>query len=159
MCAHTPGDGGGVIAGHAAANHHDHRRCHAGNPAHEHAAATLGAHQVVGADMGGQPPGHLAHRGQQGQRTIGGLHGFVGDRGGTRGQQGIRARTRRRQMQVGEQHLALAHPAVLRLDGLLDLQQQVRLGPHLVGGVDEPRASCGEVRVMDGRPLAGPGLD
>ena len=62
-------------------------------------------------------------------------------------------------MQVGEQHLALAHPAVLRLDGLLDLQQQVGLAPHLVGGVDKPRAGRGEVRVMDGRPLAGPGLD
>ena len=79
MCAHTPGDGGGVIAGHAAADHHDDGRCHAGNPAHEHAAAALGAHQVVGANVGGEPTGDLAHRGQKRKRTVGGLYGLVGD--------------------------------------------------------------------------------
>ena len=52
----------------------------------------LAAHQVVGADLGRQPAGDLAHRGQQRQRAVGGLHGLVGDRGGARGQQRVGAR-------------------------------------------------------------------
>ena len=62
-------------------------------------------------------------------------------------------------MQVGEQRLALAHAAVLGLDRLLHLEQQVGLGPHLVGGVDHLRAGGLEVVVGDRRALAGAGLD
>jgi hypothetical protein len=43
-------------------------------------------------------------------------------------------------VQVGEQRLALAHPGVFGLDRLLDLQQQVGLGPHLVRALDDLRA-------------------
>ena len=64
-----------------------------------------------------------------------------------------------RQVQVGEERLALAHPAVLGLDGLLDLEQQIGLGPHLVGGVDDLRAGGLEVAVGDRRAVACAGLD
>ena len=86
MGAHAPRDGSGVVAGHAAADHHDSGGCDTGNAAHEHAAAALGAHQVISADVRREAAGDLTHRRQQGQGAVGGLHGLVGDRGGTRGQ-------------------------------------------------------------------------
>ena len=159
MRAHTPGDGGGVVAGHTATDHDDLGRSDAGDAAHEHAATTLGTHQVVGTDLGGQPAGDLAHRGQQRQRAVGGLHGFVGDRRGTRPEQGIGARLGRRKVQVGEERLALAQSRVLGLDRLLDLQQQLRLGPHFVGGVDQLGTDPLEIGIGDRRTLAGAGLD
>ncbi len=58
------------------------------------------------------------------------------------------------QVQVGEQHLPLAHPVVLLLDRLLDLEDQVAGLPHVVGGRQDPRARGDEVGVGDGR--AGP---
>ncbi len=150
---------GGVVAGHAAADDDDLGRGDAGHAAHQDAAAAVAAHQVIGADLGRQSAGDLAHRGQQRQRAVGGLHGLVGDRRGARRQQRVGARLGRRQVQVGEQRLALAQPRVLGLDRLLDLEQQVGLGPHLVGGVDHLGAGGLEVGVGDRRTVAGAGLD
>ena len=162
MGAHAPCHGGGVIACHTAADHHDGGRRDTGDATHEHAAAALGAHQVVGADVRGEAAGDLAHRREQWQcdRSVraGGLHGLIGDRGGARCQQGVCARPRGSQMQVGEQHLTPAHAAVLGLDRFLDLQQQIGVGPHLIGGRDDRRSGRGEVGVVDGRSLAGAGL-
>ena len=62
-------------------------------------------------------------------------------------------------MQVGEQCLTLAQAGVLGLDRLLDLQQQVRLGPHLVGAVDHLRAGALEVGVGDRRTVTRTGLN
>ena len=161
--AHAPGDGGGVVAGHPAADHHHPGRRHPGHAAHQHAAATAGAHQVVGADLSGEPTGDFTHRRQQRQRNpvvrADGLHRLVGDGCDARFQQRVGARLGGREMQIGEQHLPAAHPGVLRFDGFLDLQQQVGFGPHLIGGPDDPRAGGREVRVVDGRTLAGSRLD
>ena len=157
--AHSDGDAGGVVARGAAADHHDIGRGDTGHAAHQHAAAALRAHQVVRADLGRQPARDLAHRGQQRQRAVGGLDGLIGDRRGARGQQRVGAGLGGRQMQVGEQRLALAHAAVLGLDRLLDLQQQVGLGPHLFGGVDHLGAGRLEIAIGDGRAVTGAGLD
>ncbi len=62
-------------------------------------------------------------------------------------------------MQIGEQRLALAHAAVLGLDRLLDLQQQIGLGPHLVDAVDHLGAGPLEVGVGDRRAVACAGLN
>ena len=62
-------------------------------------------------------------------------------------------------MQIGEHRLALAHAAVLGLDRLLDLQQQIGLGPHLFGGVDHFGAGGLEIVVGDGRTVTRAGLD
>ena len=53
----------------------------AADAAHEHAAAALGPHQRVRADLGRQPAGDLGHRGEQRQRAVGQLDGLVGDGG------------------------------------------------------------------------------
>lgn len=62
-------------------------------------------------------------------------------------------------MQVGEERLVLAEAVVLLGDGLLDLQQQVGGGPHLVGGVQDPGALGDVLLVRDGGADAGAPLD
>jgi hypothetical protein len=52
-------------------------------------------------------------------------------------------------VQVGEQHLVLAHPVVFLGDWLFDLQDQVGGLPDVVGGRPDPRPSRDEVRVRD----------
>ena len=153
------GDARCVVAGHAAADDDDFRGCDAGDAAHQDAAAAVAAHHVIGADLGRQSSGDLTHRGEQRQCAVGGLDGFVGDRCGARREQGVGARLGRREVQVGEERLALAQPRVLGLDRLLDLQQQLGLGPHLVGAVDQLSAGPLEVGIGDRRTLARTGLD
>ena len=58
-------------------------------------------------------------------------------------------------MQVGEQHLVLAHPGVLLGDGLLDLADQIRLGPHVVGRSEDLRSRGDEVVIRDRRTGTG----
>ena len=131
----------------------------AADPAHEHPAAALGLHQRVGADLGGQAAGHLGHRVEQRQHAGRQLHRLVGD--------GRRAGREQRlglgpvggQVQVGEQDQVLAQPVVLLRHWLLDLEDHLRLAPHLVGGVEHDGALLDVVRVGDGGPEAGSLLD
>ena len=62
-------------------------------------------------------------------------------------------------MQVGEQHLPLAQSVILGGDGFLDLEQQIRLGPHFVGGGEDLCAGGLEVFVGERRPDTRTGLD
>ena len=57
------------------------------------------------------------------------------------------------------ERLALPQPRVLGLDRLLDLQQQLRLFPHLIGAVEQLSAGPFEVGIGDRRTLARTGLD
>jgi hypothetical protein len=156
---HAEGDGGGVHAGDAGADHHHLGRVDARHAAHQGAPATAGAHQVVGADLGRQPAGDLAHRRQQRQRAAVQLHRLVRDAGHLGVQQGVGAVTARRQVQVGEQGLARSHPVVLHRDRLLDLEHQLRVFPYAHVVVDDGRAGRPELLVGDRRTDAGAGLD
>ena len=62
-------------------------------------------------------------------------------------------------MQVGEQDLAAPQAVVLGRHRFLDLEQQVGVGPHLLGGAEQLGAGRLEIRVGDRRALAGAGLD
>ena len=52
-------------------------------------------------------------------------------------------------MEVGEECLTSAHPTVLGLDGLLDFEEQVCIGPDLVGAADYLRARRFVIRIAD----------
>ena len=156
---HAERDRGGVLAGDAGADDDDLRRVHAGDAAHQHAAAAALAHQVVRADLRREPAGDLGHRREQRQRAVGQLHGLVGDAGRAGGEQRVGAGLVGGQVQVGEQHLVLAHAVVLLGDRLLDLEHQVAGGPHVVGGVEDLRAGGDVVLVRDRRADAGVALD
>ncbi len=60
------------------------------------------------------------------------------------------------QVEVGEEGLVLAETVVLLRDRLLDLQQQVRGGPDLVGGVEDlaPAATYSSFGMADPRPAS-----
>ena len=123
VSAHAACHSSGVVAGRAAADHDDVGRSHSGDAAHQNAAAAREFHQVIRADLCGEPAGDLAHRRQQRQRAVGRLHRFVRDRRGTRTDQRVGARLRSCKVQVREKCLSRAHQRVLGLDGFLDLQQ------------------------------------
>jgi hypothetical protein len=148
-----------VHPGDAGADHHHPGRGHSRDPAHQHAAAAGGPHQGRRPDLRGEPAGDLGHRGEQRQRSVRRLHRLVRDGGHAPVGERARALRRRREVQVGEEHLPAAHPVVLGLDRLLDLEDQVRPGPHLVRTVEDPGSGRHVLGVGDRRPQPGPGLD
>ncbi|CAM5348720.1 hypothetical protein SAURM35S_00072 [Streptomyces aurantiogriseus] len=157
--AHADGDLRGVPAGDATADDHGPAGQHAGDAAGQHTAAAVGAHQVVGADLGGEPARDLGHRGEQRQCAAGQLDRLVGDRRGAGLQEGVRALLGGGQVQVGEERLVLAEAVVLLGDGLLDLQQQVGGGPHLVGGLQDLGTGGDVLVVRDRRTDTGVAFD
>ncbi|SKY17585.1 Uncharacterised protein [Mycobacteroides abscessus subsp. abscessus] len=154
LCAHSHRDGRGVDAADTSTDDDDVGGFGAGDAAHQHAAAAFGTHEVVGAHLGSESAGDLAHRGEQGQRAVGGADGLVGDRRRLGSQQRIGARAAGREVQVGEDRLALAHESVLGLDRLFDLEEQVGLLPDRGRGVEDLCARGLEVGVVDGGPEA-----
>jgi hypothetical protein len=112
---------------------------------------------VVGADLGGEPTGHLAHRGQQRQGAVGQLHRLVGQAGGAGGQErGGHVRVGG-QVEIGEQHLVATQVPKLPGLGLLHLDDQ--LGPPGLVGRDDVGSCAGVGGIVDRRPIAGAGLD
>ena len=77
--AHAERDVGGVLPGDAGADHDDLGVGDAADAAEQHAAAALGLHQRVRADLRRQAAGDLGHRVEQRQRAGRQLHGLVGD--------------------------------------------------------------------------------
>ncbi len=149
----------GVESGDATADHHDPRRVHAGNPTGQHAAPTAGTHQRVGAHLRGEAPGDLTHRRKQRQTAVGHLHRLVCDTGDPGLQHRVGQLGRSGQVQVGEQHLVPAHARVFLGDRFLDLEDQLALRPHLLGGGQHLRASREVVLVRDRRSRAGVRFD
>jgi len=118
-----------------------------------------GTHQMVRADLRSEPPGDLGHRGEQRQRAVGQLDRLVRDPGDPAVEQRVGALLGGRQVQIGEEHLAGPHPRVLLGDRLLDLENQLAGGPHVVGAAEDGRAGRRVVAVGDRRARSGAGLD
>ena len=104
-----------------------------GTPPSRMPAPPAGRLQRVGGGLHRHPAGDLAHRREQRQPAVGGLHGLVRDRVDPALQQELGQLLVGRQVQVGEQLLTLAEAVVLGRDRLLDLDDQVGAGEHLVG--------------------------
>jgi hypothetical protein len=83
------------------------------------------------------------------------LHGLVADRVDPGIDQRSGAFRRGRQMQVGEQDLALAHPVVLSRRRFLHLEHHLGNGPHVVG-LRHDAGTCGQVSVV-GKCATDPG--
>ena len=94
-----------------------------------------------------------------GSLRSGGLHGLVGDGVDAALEQEVGESAVGGQVQVGEQLLALAEAVVLGRDRLLDLDDQVGAGEHLVGGGDDGGAGRGVLGVGEARTVAGAALD
>src|SRR5918999_1243669 len=115
--------------------------------------------QVMRADLWCHPAGYLAHRGQEGQATVRELHGLVRHSGLLPLRQHLGELLPGREMEVGEQDLALAEVVVLLPDRFLDLQDQVGGAPQLLRPGDDLGAVLDVGGVGDGGSLAGPRLD
>ena len=157
--AHPEGDVRGVLARDTGTDDDDLRVGDSADPAHQHAPATLGLHQAVGADLGRQAAGDLRHGVEQRQPTGRQLHRLVGDAGDLAVDQLLGEGLVGGQVEVGEQGQALVHAVVLLRDGLLDLEHHLGVVPDLVGTVEDLGAGRRELGVVDLRPHARALLD
>jgi hypothetical protein len=110
-------------------------------------------------DLRRHPAGDLGHRREQRQRAVRQLHGLVRHGGDPGPDQRLRAFLAGRQVQIGEQHLARSHPVVFLGDRFLDLENQIGLAPHVVGGGNDPRTGGLVLRIGECRTSAGVTLD
>jgi glutamine cyclotransferase len=109
---------------------------------------------MVGPGLHGHASGDAAHGGQQRQRSVGQLHGLVGDGGAAGGQQRLAHLGIGGQVEEGEQHMMVTQQLEVERLGLLDVEDQLGLGVDL-GRVDHhPGAGEGILLVGDPRPEA-----
>ena len=129
-------DDGGVVADHASADDDDLAGRDSGHSAEQEAAAAERLLEEVGAGLRSEPAGDLAHRCEQRQRSVARLDGLVRDRGDPALDERVRQPLVRREVQVGEEDEPVAQPAVLGVDRLLDLEQELGVAPDVVDGRD-----------------------
>jgi hypothetical protein len=159
VSAHAEGVGRGMLTRHSSPDHDDRRPRGPGDAAEEGAPPAGRSHEVVRADEGGQSAGDLAHGRQQRQAPVRQLDRLVRDGRRARRHDGLGARTRRREVQVREENLVGAHRRVLRLDGLLDLEEEFRLAPDRLGPVDDRGTRRRELVVRERGAETRAGLD
>jgi hypothetical protein len=156
---HAEGDRGCVHPRDAGTDHDDLGGVDARRAPHQHAPASRLPLQAVGADLGCHPAGDLGHRGEQRERAVGELHRLVGDRGDAGVEQCPGAGLRGGDVEVGEEHLVLAHPPVLLGHGLLHLEHQVGCPPDRIGVREDGGPEGDEVLVGEGGAVPGAPLD
>ena len=103
--------------------------------------------------------GDIAHGSEQRQATGPILNGFEGHGREPDGAQATGELRQRRQVQVAEQQMVLAQPRQVRLYGLLDLDDHLRLCEQLVGRGQHAHAHVAIVLVGIAALLAGTVLD
>ncbi len=156
---HPDRDEGGVHADHAAADHHHVGGGDAGHAAEQDAAPAERLLEHEGAGLGGDLAGDLAHRRQQRQPPVRVLDRLVGDAGRAGPRRGPGLLGVRREVQVGEEHLAGAQHLDLRRLRLLDLEDHLGLAEDRRRVGRDPRALGLVVGVGDRAALPGAGLD
>ncbi len=103
--------------------------------------------------------GDLAHRRQQRQPAARIADRLVGDEGGAGAQQPFGLLPIRRQMKIGEQHLAGSQPRDLLRLRLLHLDDHLRGGKDLVGTHGDLRAGASVGGIVEADAGAGAGFD
>ncbi len=143
----------GIGSGDAGAEDHDLRGPYAGGAGEEHAAAAVLRLQAPGAHLHREPPGDLAHGGEERQRAVRGLQRLVGE--GTHAAREEHPRELRvgREVQVREQDLVGTQEVVLGGERLLHLEDQLRPSPHR-GRVGQRRAGVAVEAVGQARAVA-----
>jgi hypothetical protein len=114
--------------------------------------------EAVRAHLDRHAPGDFAHGREQRQGSIASRHGFVGDRGGARGQQRVGLRGIGRQVEIGEQGLIRAQSATFLQLRLLYFQHEVRIAKHGAGVAHDGRAGIGINRIAQAYTVARAGL-
>ena len=149
----------GVGAGDAAAEDDDLGRGDARHAAEQHAEPAIGLLQRGRADLHRHAAGDLAHRRQQRQTAVRRGHGLVRDAGRAGCSERLRLRLVGGEVQVGEQHLALAQHAALGRLRLLDLDDQLGGVEDLLRGREDAGAGGLVLGVVHADAEAGLRLD
>ena len=129
MSAHAEGDLGGIRSNDAATEDDDICRSNAGNATQKNAAATVGAFQILRADLDGKTSGDLAHRSKERQGTVALDDGFVGDAGDAGIEKTASQFGKGRQVEIGEERQTGPEERVFGRLGLFDLDDEVGAGP------------------------------
>ena len=156
--AEAGGHLGRVGTDRAGPENRDMRRRHTRHPAEEDAPPHLRFLEVFCPLLDAHPPGHLAHRHEQRQPAPVIPECLVGHRRGTRRQEPLGQPPVGGEVEVGEQHLPRPEQGQLRTLRLLHLDDEVGVGKHLGGRVDQPRPTrlvglVGEAGARPGGPL------
>ena len=128
--SHAHADAGGVIACNAATNHGDPGGGNARHTAKQHPDPTGRLLQREGSHLDRHAAGHLAHRLEQGEAAIGVGHGFIGDADDAGGDEVAGLLGVRREVEIGEQHLAGAQHGALGRLRFLDLDHHIGRSEH-----------------------------
>ena len=123
----------GVGAGDSATEDHHFGGRHAGHAAQQHAHAALLLLEAVRADLDRHAARDLAHGRQQRQTTARVRHGLVSDRGNALARQSLRLRLVGGEVQIGEEHLAVAQQRDLLRLRLLHLDHEIGLSEDCRG--------------------------
>ena len=156
ICPHAERDVDRMGADDTAAEHDDLGRIHPGHPAQQHAEPAMRLFQEIRADLDRHAAGDLRHRRQQRQSARRAGDGLVGDAGRAARHQVMRLRGIRREVEIGEEHLALAQHLTLGGQRLLHLHDHLRLGEDRGGVRGDPRA--GGLVMAIGHPDPRPGV-
>jgi len=154
--AHADRDMGRVGTDHAAAQNNDLGGRHARYPTEQHALAAVDLLQAVCARLHGEPARDLRHRREQRQSAGRGGHRLVGDAHRTACNEIPGLIRVRRQVQIGKQGLPrIEHLALARL-WLLDLDDHLGTGEHVLRARRD--AGAGRLVVGVSCPDAGAGI-
>ena len=143
----------GVHADDSAADHGDAAAHHARHAAEQQALAAAVLLEQRHADLHREPPRHLAHRREHGERAVAVADRLVRDRDHARVEQALREVAIRGEVQIGEQRRAALEQRHLVGERVLHLHDQ--LGRPGLLARDEPRAAARVLLVGEAAALAG----
>ena len=113
--------------------------CHA---THQFSFSALGLFEEAGAYLGSHASRHFAHRGEQGQRAVFLLHGFVGDADATALYHGFGKYLIGGEVEIGKYHLPLFNQFVLGGDRFFHLYNHFSCGIRSFDGWQHFRTHC-----------------
>ncbi len=136
--AHSGGDPRGVRTDHPAAEHRHLARTDPGNPGKQRSPPAIRLLQRPRPHLRREPACNFGHRRKKRQMAGRICHRLIGDRGHPRGEQIAGLFRVGREVEIGEEDLALAKPRPFDRLRLLDLHDHFGLGKDVFGGLADP---------------------
>ena len=131
------------------------RGFHTGHAADELTVAAFGFLQIERTVESGHATGDLAHRHEQRQTVVSGLHGLISQADGAALEHGVGQLAVGGKMEIGEEQLTFPDERILGRDGFLHLDDHLSPGIHVVDGGKDGGADLGVVVVGKATALAG----
>jgi len=110
-------------------------RRHTGDPAEKDPGSAVFSLKAPGTYLDGQPSRNLTHGGQQGEVSVSQLDGLVGNADDLFLKHRLCKLLVCGQVEVSKDALALSHESVLLFQRFLDLENEIRIRPHLFAAI------------------------